>query len=384
MQSSVILVWLASPSDMAIACRLLEQAGLDFRACATIDALVAHSAEEVGALLIEDEGLTAQAMDKLNVFLNGQPAWSYLPVTLLVKRATGTGPVRIWSQWIRNLTVVDRPVTSPALVSVLRMALRSRERQCQVRDLLVNLQELNRSLELRVAERTVQLERTNKDLEQFAYVASHDLQEPLRMVTGFMSLLKEQYKPQLDEKAGQYIDLAADGANRMSQLIRDLLAYARAGRMAEGFQDTDVETLLGTAMGDLAPAIAESGAVVQHEPLPTVKAEREQLLQLLQNLIGNAIKYRPKDRRPVVNVKARREGQSWVFSVQDNGIGISEKDSESIFMMFQRLHTRSEYSGTGIGLAICKRIVEHHGGRIWVESTPGEGSTFFFTLADRP
>ena len=223
-----------------------------------------------------------------------------------------------------------------------------------------------------------ELARSNAELEQFAYVASHDLQEPLRMVASFLELLAERYKGRLDEKADKYINYAVDGAARMKTLIDGLLRYSRVTTQARRLEEMEARTALDEAMANLGRAIAEKGAVVTHDDLPTVLADPIQFVQLFQNLIGNALKF--CDGTPRVHVAAERTGEEWVFSVRDNGIGIAPEYRERIFQIFQRLHGRDKYPGTGMGLAICKRVVERHGGRIWVESRPGQGSTFLFTL----
>ncbi len=230
-------------------------------------------------------------------------------------------------------------------------------------------------------QRSEDLARSNADLEQFAYVASHDLQEPLRAVTGSVQLLQRRYQGQLDARADEFITHAVEGTSRMQQLIDDLLAFSRVGTRAGRLQPCDSGRALDAALGNLAVAIRESETLITRDPLPTVAADSSQLTSLLQNLIGNAIKFRSAS-SPSIHVGAAREGGEWVFSVRDNGIGIEPQYFERIFGVFQRLHTRREYPGTGIGLAICRKIVERHSGRIWVESVPGAGSTFYVTLPD--
>ena len=230
-----------------------------------------------------------------------------------------------------------------------------------------------------------ELNRSNEELGQFAYIASHDLQEPLRMVASYTQLLSRRYKGKLDTDADEFIAFAVDGASRMQRLIQDLLAYSRVGSKGKDLLETSSEGALQQALVNLRGAIEEGGALVTHDPLPAVFADEMQLVQLFQNLVGNAIKYQKKPRVPRIHISAvKNGGKKWDFSIKDNGLGIDPQYFERIFGMFQRLHKRDEFAGTGIGLAICKKIVERHGGNISVESEPGQGSTFHFALAGPP
>lgn len=228
--------------------------------------------------------------------------------------------------------------------------------------------------------RTDELARSNRELEQFAYVASHDLQEPLRMVASYTQLLARRYKDNLDEDANEFIHYAVDGAMRMQALINDLLMISRVGTRGKPLQPCESGLSLEHALINLRMAIEESGAGITHDPMPRVMADVSQLTQLLQNLIGNAIKFHSGE-QPRIHIGAQQRGDEWVISVKDNGIGIAPEFFERIFVIFQRLHGKQEYPGTGIGLAVCKKIVERHGGEIWVESEPGQGATFLFTLS---
>jgi PAS domain S-box-containing protein len=244
-----------------------------------------------------------------------------------------------------------------------------------------------------------ELARSNSELEQFAYIASHDLQEPLRMVTSYLQLLERRYKHQLDNHADQYITYAVDGAKRMQTLINDLLNYSRVSSRRQPFKLFDLTTILARAIANLEVAIAETGAIITHDPLPEIIADPSQLTQVLQNLIGNAIKFRQAkppeihigvvrieaedgEIRPRLHTQYSTQKNEWLFSVSDNGIGLESDYADRIFVIFQRLHSRDKYPGTGIGLAICKKIIERHGGHIWVKSQPGQGSTFYFTIPD--
>ena len=227
-----------------------------------------------------------------------------------------------------------------------------------------------------------ELERSNAELEKFAFVASHDLQEPLNLVSSYVQLLEMRYQDQLDEDAKEFIGFAVEGVNHMQTLIDDLLAYSRVGTKGKEFAPTDVETVLNRALTNLQSRILESGAAIAHDPLPTVIADDTQLTQLFQNFLSNAIKFR-SDRPLEIQIGVRQQNRMWLFSVRDNGIGIEPQFCDRIFLIFQQLHARDEYPGTGIGLAICKKIVERHGGSIWVESQFGRESTFYFTIPAR-
>jgi len=233
--------------------------------------------------------------------------------------------------------------------------------------------------EERLAAQAQELARSNAELQEFAYVASHDLQEPLRAVAGCVEIIRRRYQGKLDARADQVISHTVEGAARMQNLINDLLAYSRIGSRDHPFEPTDCQAILNTVLANLEVPIDESGAKITHDDLPTILADSRQLTQLFQNLISNAVKFRG-DQAPLIHIGVKKQNGEWIFSVRDNGIGIEPYYFERIFRIFQRLHARNDYPGTGIGLAICKRVVERHGGRIWVESEPGHGATFFFTF----
>jgi signal transduction histidine kinase len=230
-----------------------------------------------------------------------------------------------------------------------------------------------------LAQKVEELARSNRDLEQFAYVASHDLQEPLRMVAAYTQLLADRYRGKLDDQADKYINYAVDGAERMQSLIQDLLSLSRVGREETVLTNTNSDEVVGQVMKDLQGPINESGAVINRENLPCLKANGSQLNQVFRNLIGNAIKFRGPQ-TPVIHITAQRQGANWIFSVADNGIGISPEHAENVFIIFNRLHTRTEYPGNGIGLSICKKIIERHGGQIEALARQGGGTIFRFTL----
>ena len=250
--------------------------------------------------------------------------------------------------------------------------------QCNIRNITVR-KKLEEDLVIKAAE----LARSNVELQQFAYIASHDLQEPLRAISGFTELLVKRYHGKIDEKADTYIDFITEGTTRMQQMIQDLLAYSRVQTQGHEFVRIDSNTSLDLALSDLQIATKEHNAIITNDQLPSIFADQEQITKMFQNLIGNAIKFHKPGVVPKVHISAKQDKNNWIFSVSDNGIGINQQYADRIFKIFQRLHTRDEYPGTGIGLAICKRIAEQHGGTIWIESVPGSGSTFYFTIPKR-
>ncbi|MBF0191035.1 MAG: PAS domain S-box protein [Magnetococcales bacterium] len=298
-------------------------------------------------------------------------------------QAMGEGPCEVEENWIhpdgvRTHIVVKFPlIDSQGLIaSVCAIATEITERKRMEEELRL----LNVFLEKRVDERTLELERSNRDLQQFAHVASHDLQEPLRQVSGFAQLLSRRYRGQLDEKADQFIDYMVDGTRHMQELIEALLSFARVNTHGSPLASLSMERVVDQVLRNLATTITQSGALITREPLPELSGDSFQLVRMFQNLIANAIKFRGEE-TPQVHIGVEAREAFWHFSVRDNGIGIEDRHRERIFIIFQRLHTRSTHPGTGIGLAICKRIAERHGGEIWVESEVGRGSTFHFTIA---
>jgi len=256
------------------------------------------------------------------------------------------------------------------------------EKALQEQNLLLQQEISNRQCaESALLKSNQELARSNAELEQFAYVASHDLQAPLATIASYAQLLEKRYKDQLDSQASKFIGNIVHGCTRMQTLIDDLLEYSRVGRSQKPFQIIDCNHVIQQVIANLQGAIRNNQAVVTYTELPAVMGDISQLVQLFQNLVSNAIKYR-QDESPTVYINAYKQENNWLFSVSDNGIGIASQYQERIFQIFQRLHTQKEYSGTGIGLAICQKIVERHGGSIWVDSEPGQGSTFHFTLVD--
>ncbi len=330
--------------------------------------------------------------------------WIFLFFAVFIFACGTTHLMAIWTIWegayglegvVKALTAAVSVVTALLLVPLTpkALALRSpreleelnsalereiRERKRAEQKLSATLA----GLEQRVEQRTAELAKRNAELERFACVASHDLQEPLRVVSGYVHLLAKRHGNQLDAEAVEFITFATNAVKRMQELIDDLLTYSRVGRGLADPEAVDTEECVEYSLQNLRRTIEDAQARIVRGPLPHVPGARSELTQLFQNLIGNAVKYRG-DRPPRIEINARADGQFWLFSVRDNGIGIEPQYYERIFDLFQRLHHSDEYQGTGIGLALCKKIVEQYGGRIWVESEPEQGSTFLFTLPKR-
>jgi signal transduction histidine kinase len=307
------------------------------------------------------------------------PQWTGMGALEVLRRAGLDIPLILVSGALGDVTAVEcikRGATDYVLKDGLARLPEAIRRALQEKRLL----RLRRQAEEDLARKVDELARSNAELEQFAYVASHDLQEPLRMVAAYTQLLGERYRGRLDENANKYIGYACEGALRMQTLVRDLLAFSRVGRDGAACGRVDCEAAMEVALLGLGSAMQESGAVVTHAVLPVVWADRSQVTQIFQNLIGNAIKFHGKE-PPAISVQAEKAGEQWLFIVSDNGIGIAPEYAENIFVVFQRLHTRAEYAGNGIGLAICKKIIERGGGKIWVEALAGHGSVFKFTVA---
>ncbi len=309
------------------------------------------------------------------------PQWKGMDALEVLRRAGLDIPLILVSGALGDITAVEcikRGATDYVLKDGLARLPGAVRRALQERSEV----RMRRQAEEDLARKVEELGRSNADLEQFAYIASHDLQEPLRMVAAYTQLIAERYRGRLDETADKFIGYACEGALRMQTLIQDLLAFSRVGRNCDACALVDCEAAMVEVLHSLETAIGESGAVVTYRGLPEIWGDRSQIMQVLQNLIGNAIKFRGEE-APAIFVQAEKAGAQWLFGVSDNGIGIAPEYVENIFAVFQRLHTRTEYPGNGIGLSICKKIVEHCGGKIWVEAKEGHGSIFKFTLPCR-
>ncbi len=335
-------------------------------------------------------GTRVQALDALNTASDELDAVllviaigliAVIVVLAFVLRAAAIRPVHVLAAEVRRVAGGDfgHEVTQSGPREIRGLGTDVNSMRLRILQELSAVQEANEAL----AEHAAELQRSNGELEQFAYVASHDLQEPLRKVTSFTQLLQRRYGGQLDERADQYIEFAVDGAKRMQVLINDLLAFSRVGRHGTELSLVPGDAALAAARANLATQIEQSGAVVEAAPLPVVRAQLTLLSVVFQNLLGNALKFRG-DTPPRVTITAERDGEFWLFSVADNGIGIEAQYADRIFVIFQRLHDKAAYPGTGIGLAMCRKIIEYFGGRIWLDTEVAEGTRFRFTLPAQP
>lgn len=360
-----ILILAPTGRDASLISRTLASARMSPVVCDDIDGLLWLLKEGAGAVLIAQEGLSRGALAKISGWLATQPPWSDMPFVVLT--SGGRPSVTTINQArdlevLGNVTLLERPVRPDTILSSMRAALRARHRQYEMR---------------RHQEKLTQ---ANRDLEQFAHSASHDLQEPLRTVAIYSELLAQRSQGLIDDQAQVFLGFLRAGALRMEMLVRDLLTYTQtAGAGDEAAETVDASQQLEIVLANLAEATKTSGASITCGPLPAISMKAPHLQVLFQNLIGNAIKYRRED-APRIHVSAIKEDGFWRFSVADNGMGIEPQFHRQIFGIFKRLHTHEKFPGTGIGLAICQRIAERYGGRIWVESELGKGSTFFFTV----
>ncbi len=360
-----ILILAPTGRDARLIAGTLSGAKMSPVICPDLGDFLAQLQDGAAAGLIAQEGLSRHGVERISNWLATQPPWSDMPFVVLT---SGGRPSRVTMnqalelEALGNVTLIERPVRPDTILSSLRAALRARKRQYEMRS------------------HQERLTRANRDLEQFAHSASHDLQEPLRAVAIYSELLAARSAKSLDDQAMVFLGYLQSGAKRMEMLVRDLLTYTRtAGAEEDVTEAVDAGEQLEIALANLAHALENTDAEITHDPLPVVKMRAPHLQELFQNLIGNAIKYR-RNEAPRIHVSARPEGGAWRFAVSDNGLGIEKQFHEQIFGIFKRLHTSDRFPGTGIGLAICQRIAERYGGRIWVESELGKGSTFYITV----
>jgi signal transduction histidine kinase len=372
-----VLVLAPVGRDASLSSEILRAEGLSAVPCHEMEELCTRIRRGAGVALITEEALLGEERERLAEELHGQPAWSDFPLILLCSGGADS-PAALWAlDRLTNVLLLERPVRVATLVGALRNALRARTRQYQTRS---HLRERERTA-VELKKQAAQLRHSNAELERFAYVASHDLQEPLRAVLSYTQLLDLRFRGQLDADGEEFLGYIAGGADRMHRLINDLLSFSRVDAAPSTLASVDTGQVVRGVLLDLRPKLEELGAAVEVGSLPVLAANETQLSQVFLNLVVNALKFR-SEQPPHVQVSAMQEGSAWVFAVADNGIGMSPEYHERIFELFRRLHTQDRYPGTGIGLAVCKKIVERYGGKIWVESEPGLGSVFRFRLPD--
>jgi len=352
--------------DAALLAQTVETIDVESTIVPDANALLNQLSQGVGVSIVADEAISARDIHELTSWLSSEPPWSDPPFIILMPPGQTMQYSHKRAQefsTLGNFTLIERPVRPATIQSAVRSALRGRMKQYEMRS------------------RQAALLQANADLEQFAYSASHDLKEPLRNIRIFSELLQQDYGKALDDRGAGFLDIVKAGAARMDNLLADLLAYAQVSSIPDELpQSTPARNGLDAALGNLLVAIQQTNAEITASDMPLVRIRESHLQQLFQNLVGNALKYRRETCPPRICVSSKRLGEFWLFSIADNGIGIAPEYREKIFGMFQRLHSNGEYSGTGMGLAICQRIVERYRGRIWVESELGQGSTFLFTI----
>jgi signal transduction histidine kinase len=360
-----VLILAPTGRDAFLLAHTLAAANIQSEICPHAAGLLELLGHGAAAAMVAEEALSHSDVNGMVDWLTSQPPWSDMPFIVLTSRGRANAATAQKAQELQtlgNATFLERPVRPETIEAAVRAALRARLRQYEIR----RRQEI--------------LTRVNADLEQFAYSASHDLQEPIRNIAIYSEFLSRRYGNLLDERGQEFLRYVNQGARRMEGLVRDLLAYTKAASIADEVQEPmGAEKPLQAALLNLTEALRQSDTHVSYHSLPEVRMREVHLQQLFQNLIGNAIKYR-REERPQISISAQKTDGYWLFRIQDNGIGISPDYKERIFGLFKRLHGNEEYTGTGIGLALCQRIVDRYRGRIWVESEPGKGSTFFFTI----
>jgi signal transduction histidine kinase len=359
-----ILVLAPTGRDARLIAGTLTADSLLSQVCPDADALVKMLEAGAAAVIIADEALSPAAVSMLGRWLTSQPPWSDMPFVVLTSRGVPTPSTARRARELEalgNITFLERPVRPETIRSSMRAAVRARLRQYEMRD------------------RQEMLARVNADLEQFAHSASHDLKEPIRNIAIYSELLSRHFEGIVDEQSKQFLKFLISGATQIEILVNDLLSYTQAASIIEETPEPSSATRpLEAALAALREALRESAAEVTYDPLPDVRIREVHLQQLFQNLVGNAIKYRRGN--PHIHVAAESADGQWIFSVKDDGIGFDPIYKEQVFGIFKRLHTSGQYSGTGMGLAICQRIVERYRGRIWAASEPGKGSTFSFAI----
>lgn len=366
--NNALLVLPLTEKDGELTESVFRSAGIRCVVVANTAEFCARISEGVGVALVSEEAIEWDEDSSIKAALAGQPTWSDLPLIVLTRGGADSPLANRAFEDYGNALLLERPVRINTLISAARGALRARHRQYQIRDYLLEREA-----------QTLKLARSNKDLEDFAYISSHDLQEPLRKVASFVSLLELKIAPLLDNVTRHYLDVITSGVTRMSELIQDLLSYSRVTKTNPEMELVDMDLIVGQVIADLDMAIRQQDASIQKQRLPKALGNSSLLRHVIQNLVGNALKFRA-ERAPKVEITGERNADHVTFCVRDNGIGLDMQYRDQIFEVFRRLHGREKYAGTGIGLAICKKIIERLGGRIWVESTPGEGSAFLFTL----